>query len=567
MKLRLMLFAVALAGCSGDLDASGDYGGDNSDDGDGDAISAPDANTQCFTSSECPTGYICNDFNRCEYVTSPIGEDGGIPPPPEVEIEMSQPVSSERFVYVAMTEQDELARIDGQTGAVRSTSVGDAPKVAQAIPHSDGALVLDSVNGTATIVRPNGEDDVVKVLPTLRNLNRLDIDPSGRYAVVWFDLTKAIADGGIDGIGSFQDVTVIALAPGVERAVNLTVGFRPRSIAFDALGTRGYVITEDGVSVIDLGVAITQGPTIVPPIPVAAPGTAANALEVGIVSTGTYAVVRQTGLNAIRLVGLAGSERGQIRELPLSSPATDLDFAPDGGRVYVIQREAQQMSILDVPADFLNPAGVQTLDLTGAALGSLQLSADGSRALMFTNATLDERITLLRLDQPTATATTWPLKKAVRAVGISPTGTTAIVIHAKAPGDPDQATNVDDFIDKSYGYSMLDLASGFAKLEITPVDPGAHVYAPNGHKAYIALDGGDLPTDIRALQIVDTRTGVVIVKQLGSPPEMAGILPGAGTGEAFVLQRHPLGRVTFVNLMTDAFRTVTGFDLNGDIVN
>jgi DNA-binding beta-propeller fold protein YncE len=567
MKLRLMLFAAALSGCAGDLDSgSGDYSSDG-DDASDDAIVSPDAASQCFTSSECPTGYICNDFNRCEYVSTPIGDDGGIPPPPEVEIVLSQPVSSERFVYVAMTEQDELARIDGQTGAVRSTAVGDAPKVAQAIPHSDGALVLDSVNGTATIVRPNGEEDLVKVLPTLRNLNRLDIDPSGRYAVVWFDLTKAIADGGIDGIGSFQDVTVIALAPGVERAVNLTVGFRPRSIAFDALGTRGYVITEDGVSVIDLGIAVTQGPTIVPPIPVADAGTPTNQLEVGIVSTGSYAVVRQTSMNSLRLVGLTTPERGQIWELPLSSPATDVDFAPNGSRVYVIQREAQQMSIIDVPADFLNPAGVQTLDLAGAALGSLQLSADGKRALMFTNATLDERITLVKLDQPTVTATTWPLKKAVRAVGISPTGTTAIVIHAKAPGDPDTATNVDDFIDKSYGYSMLDLATGFAKLEVTPVDPGAHVYAPDGTKAYIALDGGDLPTDIRALQIVDTRTGVVIVKPLGSPPEMAGILPGAGTGEAFVLQRHPLGRVTFVNLLTDAFRTVTGFDLNGDIVN
>jgi hypothetical protein len=64
---------------------------------------------------------------------------------------------------------------------------------------------------------------------------------------------------------------------------------------------------------------------------------------------------------------------------------------------------------------------------------------------------------------------------------------------------------------------------------------------------------------------VTTQTGVVITKQLGSPPSAVGILPGAG--EAFVAQRHPLGRVTFLKLATDAIRTITGFDLNSDIVN
>jgi hypothetical protein len=64
---------------------------------------------------------------------------------------------------------------------------------------------------------------------------------------------------------------------------------------------------------------------------------------------------------------------------------------------------------------------------------------------------------------------------------------------------------------------------------------------------------------------VTARTGVVITKSLGSPPEAVGILPGAN--EAFTAQRHPLGRVTFVDLGSDNIRTVTGFDLNGNIVN
>ena len=45
----------------------------------------------------------------------------------------------------------------------------------------------------------------------------------------------------------------------------------------------------------------------------------------------------------------------------------------------------------------------------------------------------------------------------------------------------------------------------------------------------------------------------------------AHVLPGVHT--AFVAQRHPLGRISFVDLATDAVRTVTGFDLNSHVVN
>jgi hypothetical protein len=464
-----------------------------------------------------------------------------------------------------MTEQDELARIDGRTLGVTATPVGEQPRVVGTIPGSDGAVVLDSTNGTATVVRPDNVGvDSIQVLPTLSHLNRIDIDPTGHYAVVWFDLAKALSDGGITGIGSFQDVTNIALDPDHEVAVNLTVGFRPRNVQFDAAGSRAYVVTQDGVSVIDLAYATQHEAAIVPPIPVADPAVSPDDLEVQIVATGEWAVVRQAGVAGLRVVDV-GANPGTTYQLPLASEASDIDLAPDGSRVYAVEREAQQLAIIDVPGDAIAPAGIETVDLSDATLGSLVLSRDGARALLFTNASLDERITLVQLDQPGYPHVTWPLQKSVLAVGIAPTGDSAIVLHAKVAGDPSTATSFDDYIDESYGYSLLDLASGFAKLQITPVNPGPFVYAPDGTKLYVALDGGDADGATRELQVVSTHTGVVTEKQLGSPPSAVGILPGAD--QAFVAQRHPLGRVSFLDLISDAVRTVTGFDLNSHVVN
>ncbi|HSD87210.1 MAG TPA: hypothetical protein VLB44_06830 [Kofleriaceae bacterium] len=552
------LCLLAVVGCAG----STDYGG---------SAYLPDAGfgasdagfVGCLSSNECPAGTYCNEFGRCEKPPQGSG-DAGVPPPPEIEYDFGAPISSQRYVYVAMTAQDELARIDGATLAVKSTKVGESPRVVATIPGSDGAVVLDSINGTATIVRPIGDTDSTRILGTLQKLNRLDIDPSGRYAVIWFDLAKAISEGSITGIGSFQDVTVVSLASGNEKAVNLTVGFRPREVQFDASGNRAYVITQDGVSVIDLAYATDHEPSIVPPIPVADPTIAPEDLEVDIVSTGEYAVVRQLDASALRVVNV-GTNAGVAFTIPLASPATDIDLAPNGSRVYAVERTAKKLAVIDIPGDAQNPNGVETVDLTNAAVGSLVLSRDGTRGLLYTNATSDERITLLKLDQAGYPQTTWPLKKSVRAVGISPAGDSALVLNAKTFGDPATATNFDDFIDKSYGYTLVDLATGFGKLQITPVDPGPFVYALDGTKVYVALDGGDAVTATRAVQVVTTQTGVVTTKALGSPPSAVGILPGAA--QAFIAQRHPLGRVSFVDLVSDAVRTVTGFDLNSHIVN
>lgn len=551
------LCLLALAACSGGNEDA-DYG----------SPAVTDAGTGgmvgCLSSNECPAGYVCTEFGRCA-LPPPPSTDAGTPPPPppEVEYELGTPISSQRFVYVPMTDEDELVRIDGATLEVKSTPVGDQPREVATIPGSDGAVVLDSTNGTATVVRPNGDNDHVKVLGTLQRLNRLDLDPSGRFAVIWFDLAKSLMAGNVFGFGSFQDVTVIRLAQGNEKAVNLTVGFRPRQVQFDAAGNRAYVITEDGVSVIQLGFATDNQATIVPPIAVLDPNGSTTDVEIHIVATGEYAVIRQGQTPALRVVNV-GSNPGVAYTIPLASPATDIDLSPDGTRVYAVQREAKKLAVIDIPADAVSPGGVETIDLTNATLGSLVLSADGKRGLLYTNASTDERISVVKLDQPGYPTLTWPTKKSLRAVGLSPASDTAILLHAKSYGDPASAANFDEFVDRSYGYSLLDLATGFAKLQITPVDPGAFHYAPDGSKVYVALDGGDAVTAIRAVQVVTTQNGVVVTKSLGSPPDSVGILPTAN--QAFVAQRHPLGRVSFVNLASDAVRTVTGFDLNGSIV-
>jgi DNA-binding beta-propeller fold protein YncE len=558
---------LAAGGCSSPGAASGDPGGYTDA-----SVSLSDAapSVQCFSSNECPTGYVCSEFGTCE---APPGDAGVQPPPPEVERELGQPSSTLRFLYVAMPELDQVAKIDGQSLGITAIDVGDRPGLVAAVPGRDDAVVLDRGIEAATIVRPTSTSDEKITLATLPRLNAVDIDRTGRFAVAWFDLTRAVSEAGglgnVGEIGSFQDVTVVAIARGEEKTVDLSVGFRPRKVAFDANGTHAYVITDDGVSVIDLAAAAAGTLHVAATIPVAADPLGDPALrEVEITADGAWAVEREAGLAELRLVAIgsgAGEPAGTLHVIPLPAEATDVDLSADGKHAWAVLRDASLLAIVDVPGDGVDPAGVELVDLGGARVGSVEVDEAHGRALLFTNAFYEEELVSVDLAAPAHPFTVLPLQKGVRQVALAPDGKTALVLHTRLQGDPQQATSVEEFVDRSFGYSLVDLTSGFAKVALTPVDPGGFAFAPDGATAYLGLDGGDGENAVRRLQVMNLRTFVVRDVQLGSPPEIVGVLPGAG--QAFVSQRHPLGRVTFVSFEDATTHTVTGFELGSQIVD
>jgi hypothetical protein len=560
--MRLLVGTLLLAACGSGLE--GDYAAPTSDASGG-------GTPQCFSSSECPVGFICSEFGTCVPPPPPPTDAGTNPdtPPPEVEYKLSEPISSRRYVWVAMTEQDRLAKIDGTNLEVVSVEVGDQPKILATLPESDTAVVLDSHNAAATVVRASTGAVASELYPTLPNLNRLAVAPGGRHAVAFFDLNKAIIDaGGLDAVGevgSFQDVTVLAVQS--QRSVDLTVGFRPREIEHDASGRYAFVVTDDGISVIDLPAMTAGGPTIVPPIPIMEDVFAdTTGVEVDVVASGQYAVVRRPGVAELRVVSLLGPTAGEGTTIPLPAVPSDLDLAPDGSRVYAVFRAPTPgLAIIDIPGDAFDPAGITFIDLANATSGSLELSKDGTRGMLFTNATLDERITVVELDRPNFPHHTYPLQKAVLTAGFDPTGTKAVVLHTRAPGDPEQATTFDAYIDRKPGYSVLDIATGFAKLQITEVNPKLFTFATTAPRAYVTLDGGDAEGAFVAVQQIELDSGVVRTIELGSPPDAIGVLPDSN--KIFVSQRHNLGRVSFIDVETNQVRTLTGFDLNSQIID
>jgi len=154
------------------------------------------------------------------------------------------------------------------------------------------------------------------------------------------------------------------------------------------------------------------------------------------------------------------------------------------------------------------------------------------------------------------------LRKSIAGVAVAPDGETALIVHKKAQGSPnDPGLDADTKIDRSFGYSVLRVSTGDVKLQVTDVAPGSFTIAPDSGFLFILFR--DDARGIREVQKVDAMSFLVQPIALGSPPISLGTVPGSE--RVFVNQDHPDGRITLINWRTNETRTVTGFELNSRI--
>ncbi len=262
-------------------------------------------------------------------------------------------------------------------------------------------------------------------------------------------------------------------------------------------------------------------------------------------------------MKGIRAVNLATKA---ITDLPLPAEPTDIDLASGGELALVVLRDANQVALVDLPADLASPADVELLSTSGYVAGQAELTADGKTAFLFTNATSQEVVLVADLEARSLAPLL--LKKGVRAVRPAPDGQTALVVHNKVPGEATGADGVEGLIDKSWGYSLIGLQSGFVKLQLVAADPGPSAFAPDSRSAYLLLS--DPGQGVRAVEAIDLESFLVRGVSMGSPPVAVGVVPA--TSRVFVAQSHPMGRVTFIEMGSLATKTVTGFELNSYVI-
>jgi hypothetical protein len=546
------------------------------------------------------------------------GGGPGVPPPEkEVESSFRSPVAVGRFVWAANPESGRVARVDATTLEVKTAEAGFGPTYLAALPtpgdpEASRAVVINVLSHDATLLTsaPSGGIDTVSVDVHV-DANAWAISAGAHWAIAWSNAELVQNPDPTDG---FQDITVIDLSKAPPVATRLSVGYRPARIFVSGDEKRAFAVTEPGVSVIELDAP--GGPTVSRDVAVSDdPLDNPASRDVSITPDGAYALVRRDGSREVGVVSLA---TGEIVSIELGGAVTDLDLSEDGTQAIAVVREPAQMvdagsngsldgsatdgapasdsatplddgalgeggdatppadaapdtvvieagprqptnsevSILPIPGIASNPDDFQTVAIAGETAGSVSWSPDSKVALLYSNATANDHLTIL-VTAPGPSFLTYrtvALKAPVLAVFPAPDAEHAVALLTPGAGSS-----------KIGAFSIVPIKTQLPpKIEGTEAAPMSVAFAP--------------PPSRRALITVrdDTKRifGAYLARmpelqvdrfELRSPPLAAGVVGAANAG--YVAQQHPEGRITFIDLAAGTFRTLTGFELGTKVID
>jgi len=473
------------------------------------------------------------------------------PPPPEKELESAfeAPVATDRYVWTANPTTGRVALIGAHDFSVRLAEAGLAPTTVAALSGNkdeDAAIVLNAGSNDATILRVDASGALRSTtVSTHAGANAVSVSPQGGYAVIWTDAAK-FADGSLDPTDGLQDVTVVKFDD-PPATTSLSVGYRPSQVSFDADEKRAFVVTEPGLSVINLGDAPAPDSLIELTTD---PVDETVARDVTVTPDGHYAVVRVDGKMALGFVDL---REATLTELALGDYVTDLDLSDDGKLAFAVSGGA--LVVVPVPPpEGADPASFVHGSAAGLTARSVSLSSDASLALLYSNAANSPYVGILsaNADLSSYGGRAVDVKAPVLAAFAAPDAQHGIAFQSTASGST-----------KGGAFSIVSAQTDRAPKVIgTDAPPIAVAFAPDGDKAVIATR--DLTKKSYGVYLVGLTNLEQNLVKLASPPLSAGIVPAAN--RAFVAQAHPEGRITFVDLDDASEHTLTGFELAAKVM-
>jgi hypothetical protein len=533
-----LIVLILIGGCAGSASSDGMRAGAENDepwagaDADSDADGDADSDGDGDTDSSGPP-------------------DDGFPPELERPADYKVPQGVGRYVFIADEAHDSVVVVDSDTLEIRLVEVGSRPTFIVPVSHGKDTSVavtnLDSDEVTLLTVLEDGKIEKLD-LAIRPDTNALAASPDGRFLVAFHD-PQYTAESGVPSTD--QEITVLDTTNGKEKSFHMTVGMHPWRVVYNDDISTVYVITEEGINIIDLA---ALGETGIPPIVTPfEPGTFdSDQADIEIVPDGTVALARKTG-EARLVVARLDMEDAPLRKYDLPAVPTDLDISSDGAFGVLVLRALNQVAIFDLPLP-VDPEEdpFRYIDLGNRIAGVATIAYDGLSILLHTTTAGEDedkrRITQLALEKGEWEISSSVLERKIRALAIGVDSQVAIAVHQEIqPG----------LNELPFSYSLLALPSLQAKFQQIPVEPGQLLLTPDGDKGYLLLE------DARRADVIDLNTFIVDTLQLGSAPTAAGY--AVDTDKVFIAQDHPAGRMTFVGVHDGSVKTVTGYNLNEDI--
>lgn len=506
--------------------------------------------------------------------------DDGAPPELEEQAEYKVPQASGKYVFIVDENRGTVVLVDSSTLEITQQKVGSRPSHLVSVRDAAGpAVAVISLSSDEVTVLRVAEDGTIRTkdLPVRPDTNALAASPDGRFLVAYND-PRFTAQSGVPSTD--QEITVLKVTEGEEKAVDLSVGMHPWKVSFDsdAAGntSRAFVITEEGINIIDLTNLDEAGIPDVAAIFEGGTYDSATA-DIELTPDGQLALARKAGESKLVVVDMSQTPHERW-EYVLPAEPTDLDVSPDGSFGVMVFRTKSKVAFFDLPLtlkpgdtsgdggaapmagdagpdaspDDAEPPPFEWYTLTDAVVGVATLLPDSRDVLLHTTtggkAEDQRRLVHFSKSDTGYEQKSVVLERKIHSVAAGVDGKTAVVIHQPVSASGDR---------HPYSYSLVELAGMQVKFQQTPVQHKQLMLTPDGEYGFLLLE------EERRTEVINLRTFIVDELTHGSPPVAAGY--AADTKKVFINQDHPAGRMTFVSMEDGSVKTVTGFNLNDDI--
>lgn len=473
-------------------------------------------------------------------VTPPEGEDDAF----------TTLAGSEEFVFVANPTNDNVARIKiAPPVEIDIIDVGDRPE--ELVVAADESYFATFNAGDSTVSQQPIPTGTLQTYPVREGVNHLELSPLGTHGFSFYvDALAQPPDQPTSDI-SLIDFTV---DPEVDPAGAVFSGFvgpQPRQIGWAADDSSAFVLANDRITAIDLQTA-GKPQTL---LPLGLPSNLA-AKEMVLSTNADSALVLVENLPNLVLVDLITGATSAVAVGPAgggTSP-TDLDVTPDG-QFFVVANLGDPTSQIDL---IDTTTAVRTEIPIPGIVGTVVVSPDSLALYAYTRTALDEQIFRVDITDPVnPIVEAFALVKPVRSVFVTPDSQKLIILHRfedVLDGDP-------------FGEELFADDDVVTLVQLDPVLPSFYPHAldeepaqvavtPDGSYAYFILE------EQMRVASADLSSLLLDEVQLNATPLFVGAVQTEHTG--YVLQKHPLGRITFVRQAVPDYtvQTITGFELN-----
>ena len=487
----------------------------------------------------------------------------------ELEASFLAPVVTGSILWSVNPSSNKVTALDTSTNQMQVLKTGQEPReiiqLQDGSSTSGGVLVLNRKSHDASIFYTAKDDEKTSELgeegprvPVHAGASAWATGNKGDFAIAWSRVSDALLSPN-DG---YQDITVLDFRQTAKTkavgATRLAVGFRPESVTIAQGEERAVVVSQPGVSVIDLKSA--EGPRLERQLFLA--NDALSNRQVNISPDGKYALASRSITADLEVINL---DTGEETTLNFGAPITDLDISKDGSKVVVVMRGSvgdpaategaagangqsatpSYISIIPLPDGLEDPTLIQSIT-TDEVFGSATVAENGSRSLLYSNGISSELVGVLT-HTPLALRVV-NVRSQVRAAFVGESGQQGLVLCRKDNRDT---------------FALLSL-NAEAPTRIKETDaPIAFIALSDSLKSAWVTTQSKASGGATAL--LGTYPSLSIDSYpLPSAPLAAGFI--TETSMAHASQTHPGGRVTLLNLAEKQATTITGFELSSEVV-